>query len=258
MTLSLFTLYFGVLLMAQVDAIEVEPGKQLPQSLAVRATNDDGSTNEVRTRYLLFTPKDYRADGDPWPLMLFLHGYGECSDTDLDLVKVHGPPKIVDSRPEFPFVLVSPQCPPLERKMEKIVKAWKPDELIQLLDHISKNLNIDASRVYVTGLSMGGYGTWRLAAAYPERFAAAVPICGGGEPEKMAAKLRTVPIWAFHGAKDTIVPVARSEEMVEAVRRAGGYVRFKVYADVEHDSWVKAYDNPNVYEWLLSNRRALQ
>ena len=245
--------------MAQTgDAITVEPGKQRPHSVKVHAENEDGVERDVTVRYMLFTPQGYKADGEPWPLLLFLHGYGECSDTDLDRVKIHGPAKIVDSRPDFPFVLVTPQCPPFERDFEKIIRAWQPEQLIQLLDHVSGNLNIDPSRVYVTGLSMGGFGTWRLAAAYPERFAAAVPICGGGDPEKMANGLRGVPIWAFHGARDEVVPLDRSQEMVDAVRRAGGDVRLTVYPDVGHDSWVKTYDNEEVYDWLLSHRRPLR
>jgi predicted peptidase len=256
MTVFSMTLFLGALLMALAeDALHVEPGKQLPQSVAIRAANDDGTSGDIRLRYMLFVPQDYQTGGEPWPLLLFLHGYGECSDTDLERVKIHGPAKIVDSRPDFPFVLVTPQHPPLERDMKLIVNAWKPDELMPLLDHVAKHLNIDPARVYVTGLSMGGYGTWRLAAAQPARFAAAVPICGGGEPENMAAGLRSVPIWAFHGAKDQVVPLAESEEMVAAVRQAGGDVRLTVYPDVEHDSWVKTYDNQEVYDWLLAHRR---
>jgi predicted peptidase len=256
MTLSAAAILAGALLMAYPgDAIKIEPGKQLPQSVTVRAENDKGEDSDVRVRYMLFVPRDYKADGEPWPLMLFLHGYGECSDTDLDRVKIHGPAKIVDSRPDFPFVLVTPQCPPFERDMKLISTAWKPEQLVQLLDHVSGKLNIDGARVYVTGLSMGGYGTWRLVAAHPERFAAAAPICGGGEPEKMAEPLTGVPIWAFHGALDEIVPLARSEEMVEAVRRAGGDVRLTVYPEVAHDSWVRTYGDEAVYDWLLSHRR---
>ena len=257
MTLSSLTLVLGAwLIVAQTgDAITVEPGKQLPQSVTLRVQGDDGGTREVTVRYMLFTPQDYQADGEPWPLLLFLHGLGECSDSDLDRVKIHGPAKLVESRPDFPFVLVTPQCPPPKGEMKDVPKAWQADQLIQLLDHVAKQLNIDHSRVYVTGLSMGGYGTWRLVAAYLERFAAAVPICGGGDPEKMADGLRRVPIWAFHGARDDVVPLARSQEMVDAVRRAGGDVRLTVYPDVEHDSWVKTYDNEKVYDWLLSHRR---
>jgi predicted peptidase len=118
-------------------------------------------------------------------------------------------------------------------------------------------LNIDRTRVYVTGLSMGGYGAWRLAATYPERFAAALPICGGGEPESMAKTLRRVPIWAFHGAKDAVVPLSETEDMVRAVRRAGGDVRLTVYPDVEHNSWAQTYDNPKIYDWLLQHRGPL-
>jgi predicted peptidase len=130
--------------------------------------------------------------------------------------------------------------------------------LIQLVDHVQKQLNIDPTRVYVTGLSMGGFGTWRLVAKYPERFAAAVPICGGGEFTDMAKSLRRVPIWAFHGKLDAVVPVSKSEEMVNAVRRAGGDVRLTIYPDVEHNSWKPTYDNPEVYKWLLSHRGPLK
>jgi predicted peptidase len=139
--------------------------------------------------------------------------------------------------------------------MKDVPSAWKADELILLVDHVVAKLNVDPNRVYVTGLSMGGYGTWRLAAKYPERFAAALPICGGGQPDEMAKALSRVPIWAFHGEKDAVVRVAESKKMVEAVRRAGGDVKLTVYPDVEHNSWDRTYDNQEVYDWLLSHRR---
>jgi predicted peptidase len=241
----------GVLLAAITDeAIKVEPGKQLPQSVTVHVGEKD-APKDVTIRYLLFVPKDYSASGKKWPLMLFLHGAGESSNDDLSKVKVHGPPKIVESKPDFPFVVVSPQSPP----PRMIGRAFDPEQLIQLVDHVEKQLNIDPERVYVTGLSMGGYGTWRLAARYPERFAAAVPICGGGEPEKLAKGLSKVPIWAFHGAKDNVVPPKESEEMVDAVKRAGGDAKLTIYPDANHNSWEATYDNPKVYEWLLEHRR---
>jgi len=215
----------------------------------------DGKPRDVKIRYLLFTPKDYKPDGKPWPLLLFLHGLGESSDTDINRAKIHGPASMVDSRPDFPFVVVTPQCSPPGEGMQKIIKAWKADQLIQLVDHIAKNLNIDDSRVYVTGLSMGGFGTFRLVAAYPDRFAAAVPVCGGGEPEAMARALSSVPLWVFHGERDKVVPVARSQEMVDAIRKAGGDVKLTIYPAVEHNSWKPTYDNPEVFEWLLKHRR---
>jgi predicted peptidase len=238
------------------DPINVEPGKQLPQSVTVRVESK-GEARNATIPYLLFVPKDYKSAGEKWPLLLFLHGLGESGNNQLERVKIHGPPSFVDSRPDFPFILVAPQLPPPPREMKDVPKGWKPERLIRLVDHVMNNLNVDATRVYVTGLSMGGYGTWRLVAAYPERFAAAVPICGGGEPKAMAASLRRVPIWAFHGACDDVVPVCKSQEMVHAVRCAGGDARLTVYPNVDHDSWTATYDNPEVYEWLLSHRGPL-
>ena len=164
---------------------------------------------------------------------------------------------MVEQRPDFPFVVVSPQCPLPSGGLEEIPLAWKPAQLIALIDHVAANLNIDPRRVYVTGLSMGGFGTWRLAAAYPERIAAALPICGGGQPNDMARALSRVPIWAFHGARDSVVPLQRSREMVRAVCNCGGRVRFTVYPEVEHDSWTATYDNPEIYTWLLSHQGPL-
>jgi predicted peptidase len=238
------------------NANEVAPGKQLPQSVTVRM-EAGGEPQDVTIPFLLFVPQEYRPDEKKWPLLLFLHGLGESGNNELEKVKIHGPPGFVESRTDFPFVLVSPQLPPPPGAMKDVPEAWKPEPLIRLLDHVTRHLNIDTTRVYVTGLSMGGYGTWRLVAKYPERFAAAVPICGGGEPKAMACGLRRVPIWAFHGALDPTVPLSESQTMVRAVRRAGGNVRFTVYPDVPHNSWKPTYDNPAVYEWLLSHRGPL-
>ena len=261
----LVAIVVGLSFMTKTDGvIHVEPGKQLPQSLVVHV-NEKSKARDVTIRYMLFVPKGYKADGKKWPLMLFLHGLGECSNDDLSRVKIHGPAHFVDSRPDFPFVLVTPQLPPPPGYKEGVVytseqiialaaNAWKAEELIQLVDHVTAKLDIDRERIYVTGLSMGGFGTWLLVAAYPDRFAAAVPICGGGEPEKMAAALSRVPIWAFHGAKDAVVPLAYSQKMVDAVKRAGGDVKFSVYPDAQHDSWKATYDNQKVYHWLLAHR----
>ncbi len=195
--------------------------------------------------YLLFLPEGYGKTRQRWPLMLFLHGAGE-SGTNLANVKTHGPPKIVDSKPDFPFILVSPQSPG---------RGWNPDTLNALLGRIIRKYRVDKDRVYLTGLSMGGYGTWALAAAHPEKFAAIVPICGGGNPVD-AKKLARVPVWVFHGAKDPTVPVDRSKEMVEAIRNAGGDVKFTIYPEAGHDSWTETYDNAQLYKWLLEHKRS--
>jgi len=123
-----------------------------------------------------------------------------------------------------------------------------------LLDEILASYKVDRDRVYLTGLSMGGFGTWALAAAHPERFAAIVPICGGGNPAD-AGRLKDLPIWVFHGAKDRAVPLERSEVMVNAIRKAGGSPKFTVYPEAGHDSWTGAYTDPELYKWLLKHLR---
>jgi predicted peptidase len=255
MGIASLVIFAGMVLMAEPsNEITIKLGKQLSQSLTIQVADGD-IKQDVTIRYLLFVPEGYENNQQPWPLLLFLHGLGESSDTDLDRVKIHGPAKMVETQPDFPFVLVTPQCPPPGKEKADIVKAWKPAQLIQLVDLVARKLRIDDTRIYVTGLSMGGYGTWRLAAAHPERFAAILPICGGGEPDTMTARLRGVPIWAFHGAKDSVVPVSESEKIVDAVTNAGGNVRLTVYADAGHDSWTQTYSNPEVYDWLLSHQK---
>ena len=202
-------------------------------------------TTTAKLDYLLSLPTDYGKSRKSWPLVLFLHGSGE-SGSDLAKVKTHGPPKLVETNGPFPFILVSPQSSG---------RGWNPDVLNALLDSVIKRYRVDKDRVYLTGLSMGGYGTWSLAAAHPEKFAALAPICGGGNPAD-AAKLARLPIWVFHGGKDTTVPLKRSEEMVEALKAAGGNPKFTVYPEAGHDSWTATYDNPEFYQWLLAQKRS--
>ncbi|HVA50947.1 MAG TPA: prolyl oligopeptidase family serine peptidase [Pirellulales bacterium] len=201
-------------------------------------------TITVKLNYLLFLPAGYDKSDKQWPLILFLHGAGE-SGKDLEKVKIHGPPKIVENQPDFPFIVVSPQS----RR-----RGWNPDALKALLDEVLADYRVDRDRVYLTGLSMGGFGTWMLAAEHPDYFAAIVPICGGGDPED-APKLKQLPIWVFHGAKDESVKLERSQEMVDALKKAGADVKFTVYPEAAHDSWTQTYENPELYEWLLSHKR---
>jgi len=202
------------------------------------------ATVKVQMDYLLALPKNYDKQ-DSWPLVLFLHGAGERGD-DLELVKMHGPPKLIGEGKEFPFIVVSPQCP-------KDV-WWEPIELTALLDQVVKTHNVDKDRIYVTGLSMGGFGTWRLAAFTPDRFAAIAPICGGGEPY-WARRFSHLPTWAFHGAKDQGVPLERSQEMIDAMKEKGGEPKLTVYPEAGHDSWTETYNNPEFYKWLLEQKR---
>jgi predicted peptidase len=186
--------------------------------------------------------------------MLFLHGAGERG-TNLSLVSVHGPPKLVAQGTNFPFIVVSPQCPSGQR--------WDNDALLALLDDVIARHNVDTNRIYLTGLSMGGFGTWSLAARYPERFAAVAPICGGGEviDVKLAVRskteaLKTLGVWAFHGAKDPVVALEESQRMVAAFKKVGCQeVELTVYPEASHDSWTEAYNSPKLYEWFLKHSR---
>lgn len=211
---------------------------------------------KVQSNYLLYLPNDYSPTSKKrWPLMLFLHGAGERG-TNLTKVAAHGPPKLVaQGKKDLPFIIVSPQCPAGDR--------WKPEVLTALLDDIVAKYRADTNRVYLTGLSMGGYGTWALAAEHPERFAAIAPICGGGDTipillagTKKKAALKSLGVWAFHGAKDPVVKLEESEKMVNAFKQIGSPdVRLTVYPDAGHDSWTETYDDPRLYEWLLGHRR---
>jgi predicted peptidase len=219
-------------------ATKERPGQQHPRSFQRKVTKT------VKYHYLFYLPRDYSTQ-TPSPLMLFLHGAGERG-TDLDLVKKHGPPRLIAQGKSFPFIVVSPQCPANH--------WWKAEDMNALLDEIIRNNAVDTTRVYVTGLSMGGFGTWTLGVTYPDRFAALAPICGWGEPFA-AFKLKDMPIWAFHGARDKIVPLSKGKEMVDAVRQAGGSPKLTVYPEAGHDSWTETYNNPELYKWMLRQHK---
>lgn len=196
--------------------------------------------------FLLYWPSTPQPESK-LPLLIFLHGAGERG-TDFQLAKKHGPPKLIDQGEEFPFVVVSPQCP--------LDQWWamreNVDGLAQLTQFIQSEYNIDTNRTYLTGMSMGGYGTWATAAAYPDLFAAIIPICGGADLA-IAADLKATPAWAFHGRDDDIVPLIRSEEIVGKVSKIGGDARLTIYDNVQHDSWSVTYANREIYDWLLSH-----
>lgn len=216
---------------------EEQPGVQ-------RAAKLDTQTR-VQMDYLLYLPKEYDSK-ESWPLLLFLHGSGERGE-DLERVKKHGPPKLVAEGKDFPFIVVSPQCPN--------DRWWEPTELVVLLNEISRQYKVDEDRISVTGLSMGGFGTWRLAFYAPHKFAAIAPICGGGETY-WAKQIAHLPVWAFHGAKDKGVPPERSQMMIDAIKKQGGKPKLTIYPDAEHDSWTETYNNPQFYEWLLEQKRS--
>lgn len=197
--------------------------------------------------YWRYLPKNYAsATNRKFPLVLFLHGGGEVGDS-LALVKKHGPPKLISRGKQFPFVMIAPQNPQ--------DRLWDDDLLLKLLDEIIATHRIDEDRVYLTGLSRGGFGTWRMAIQNPDKFAAIAPISGGGLPDYVD-RIKDVPVWAFHGARDRAIPLSRTVAMTEALQAAGGNVKLTVYPEAAHDAWTQTYDNPALYEWLLGHTRA--
>jgi len=231
-----FTACLGWLTLGWTGATEPEPGTQTRQSFTHGAGTMD---------YWLWLPKETPAEGAP--LIVFLHGSGERGD-DPSVVRKHGPPKLVESMPALqPFMVVSPQCPAGQWWDVEVIKA--------LTDAVVAKFRPNPARLYLTGLSMGGYGTWALAAKYPDFFAAAVPVCGGGDPAQ-AGRIKDLPLRVYHGAKDEAVPLARSQEMVDALKAAGAAdVELIVYPELAHDSWTPTYDDPGLYTWLLTKQR---
>lgn len=210
-------------------------------------------TGELRTEasypYLLYLPHDYEKEPEKcWPAILFLHGIGERGDGNLETLFTTGLPRYLSGQEDFPFVVICPQCP--------LTTKWfrEAQGLSALVDAVLKEYRIDEDRFYLTGLSMGGYGTWMLAASYPEKFAAAAPICGGGLGS-YGDYLKELPIWAFHGDADPLVPVEESIKMVNKINELGGHAKLTVYPGVEHDSWTRTYENPELYQWFLQHTR---
>ncbi len=202
-------------------------------------------SKRVSLRYLMWVPESASRPAGGWPLVIFLHGSGERG-SDLARVKVHGPPKYAAAGRPFPFILVAPQVPE--------GMAWDSDGLEALRADLVARLPIDPARVVLTGMSMGGYGTWNYAVDYPDRLAAIAPVCGSGDSDR-AERIVHLPVWAFHGALDDVVSPAGDKEMVAALNAAGGRAKFTLYSDVGHNAWDPAYADPALYAWLLAQRR---
>jgi predicted peptidase len=210
------------------------------------------SPTAKRTRqYAMFVPNDYNKSKRKWPLILFLHGHGESGE-DVNLLLKHGPIKEGVMRPDFPFLVVAPQCP--KPQVSRIANAWRdlqPD-VLQIIDEVKSKYRVDTNHFYLTGLSMGGFGSFQYLHDFPDRFAAAAPICGGGSAETAKVCART-PIWIFHGQLDRVVPPNRSVEMYETIKAFGGDVKLTIYPDLNHDSWTRTYENDDLYAWFLSH-----
>ena len=188
-----------------------------------------------------FTPESSNSS-ESLPLLIFLHGAGERG-SDLDKLGLHGPLKELDAGREFDCLIWAPLCP------EDV--WWEVDKLQASFEKFLSEHNVDMDRIYLTGLSMGGYASWHWACARPDLFAAFAPICGGGNTEDVEA-IVNLPVWVFHGEKDDVVSIEESRKMVKALQEAGGSPRFTTYPEAYHDSWTMTYSNDKFYEWLFS------
>jgi predicted peptidase len=234
---SLIKLTFVLFMVTQYSFAQ-NPEKQSKEAWSGKITK------KLFINYLVYLPKDYNKNSkEMWPVIFFLHGSGERG-SDLELVKKNGLPKLVEHA-DYPFIVISPQCPEYG--------DWDLDALNSLYGEILKKYQVDQSRVYLTGLSMGGYGTWAWAIDSPDKFAAIAPVCGGGKPWR-ASKIKDLPVWAFHGLKDDIVPVTESEKMVNALKKINGKAKLTIYPEADHDSWTLTYSNPELYKWFLEQR----
>jgi predicted peptidase len=215
-------------------------------------------------KYRLLKPAGYNVNRK-YPLVIFLHGAGERGD-DNKVQLVHGMKEFLDParREKMPCYVVAPQCPTGKKWVEVDWSApsskfpeQASDSLgltIKLVQSMIETAAVDPNRIYITGLSMGGYGTWDAAARHPELFAAAAPICGGGDPET-ASRFKHIALWAFHGDQDQAVKVERSRQMIEALKAAGGEPKYTEYPGVGHDSWTATYKNQEFHDWLFAQRR---
>ncbi|MCK5113813.1 MAG: prolyl oligopeptidase family serine peptidase [Phycisphaerae bacterium] len=219
-------------------------GKMTPQKIQKQLTIP------VKGQYLLYLPENYGQPGKVYPLILFLHGSGECG-TNLDRVKKVGLPRFAPLRKNFPFIVLAPQCP----KNEWWTDSRMIIRVMAMLDEVSVKYMVDPRRIYVTGLSMGGFGTWALLEQFPKIFAAAAPVCGSGGNPYLAGRMRNVPIRIYHGGKDRKVSILNAREMDNALRGVGGNVKLIIYPKMGHNIWDKVYTSDDFYNWLLQQRK---
>lgn len=198
--------------------------------------------------YYLYYPEGYESSPKKeFPILLFLHGGGESGDS-LVAIKRNGPPKLIVEGKKFPFLILAPQNPYPK-------KWWNTRALNQLLDTIIQNNRVDKSRVYLTGLSRGGGAAWEMAVQYPEKFAAMAVVCGM-TPVPYASWIdKKMPIWVFHGDEDKSISISESEIMVDRLTQMGYDVKFTKYPEVGHNSWIKAYNTEELYEWFIMQKR---
>ena len=214
------------------------PGMQVVQEMEIPHTCIE--------KYLVYLPSNYSRHRT-WPTVVYLHGAG-CRGSSPFRITAEGPPRHIKEGRKLPCIVISPLC--------RAEMSWNPNAVAALLDEVSQTLSIDLNRIYLTGFSMGAYGVWETACAYPNRFAAILPVSGGGNARD-AHRLRDIPIWAFHGDNDELIPLSRMQEMVDAVRRAEAAVEFTIISEGGHAICNPTFGRQDVWDWLLKQRRVM-
>lgn len=240
----------AIFLVTGAQSLEAAKQRSVEQTGVIRAR----AVTQAQHRYLAITPTNFLDRSIRHPLIIFLHG-GDQSGSDLNLLKLNGPPKYALANPDFPFVVVAPQPQP--------GKVWEPAAVAAMVKHAVSRFRADPNRVYLTGLSTGGYGTWKAALQYPEKFAAVVPVAGGASTEVLKhaegehlQALRSLPIWAFHGGSDSVVSADESQRMVAEFRDIGNSgARVTIFSGAPHDIWDRVYNDESLYNWLLTQSR---
>lgn len=214
--------------------------------------------------YRLFVPANYDKT-KKYPLVLWLHGgWARGNDNEKQIIEGNTPGATIWTRAENqaknPAFVVAPQCAAGEwwaNNDSEMKPSKQLETVVELLKELQKQYSIDADRLYVAGQSMGGYGAWSIVTEYPEMFAAAVPLCGGGNASR-AKNLINVPVWAFHGDADDAVEVSESREMIEAIKNAGGNPKYTEYKDVGHSVWHQAFAEPELLNWVFAQKLSLR
>lgn len=232
--------------MTALCAVPESEAASVPTGFLLKTIEYRGS----QTRYVVYVPENYSRSAK-WPTIVFLNGYGECGTDGWKQVSVGLGTAIMTDASAWPFLVVFPQKPKHEDRWEQY-----DDLVLAVLEKTKREYSVDPDRVYLTGLSQGGFGTFAIAAKHPDVFAAIAPICGGGRPEEMAPALKSLPCWAFHGDADPLVNVELSKQMVDAINAAGANAKLTVYPGVGHNSWDKAYREEKLGQWFLQHKRS--